>query len=225
MADKIVFVGFIADVLWPSSLWALRPISTNDAYVVDVGVIELEIGVDFVCGNDDETKHALCSCVTTGLSDRLDLGVAVNHETIKNSEETRQGLDESELGLKYALIKDIFSITYIFSPGNHGYGLNGIFTKGLGHLTRHLNLGYVRTDVEGEEGTTTWGGALEIPLARKTILVPELTAESKSTVIWKGLVGAYFPITETLTIDIGLEKEISRRSSGARLTFGLTRTF
>ena len=103
--------------------------------------------------------------------------------------------------------------------------MNGIFTKGIGRLTGHLNLGYIATGVEGEKGTTTWGGALEIPLARKIILVNEIFAESRSTIIWQGLAGVYFPVNETLAVDIGLGKEIKKHSSGVRLTFGLTQAF
>jgi len=138
--------------------YGARPVATDDAGTVAAGGYELETGCDFWSDwaeADIGFKH--------GLSQRMDIGIGFGI-IITPEEPERFGL--LEIGLKFALIPDLFAISVASEFGTSSYSLNGVITRTFGPLELDLNLGYAATGMSNEEGTITYAGALILGLDR-----------------------------------------------------------
>ena len=73
---------------------------------------------------------------------------------------------------------------------------------------------------------TSLGGAIEYPVLKRLILVGEVTAEASSTIVWEMLIGAYLPVSESLMIDFGVGRGLSKENNSMlKGTLGLTYAF
>ena len=202
--------------------WACRPLATDDCGTVEVDAIEMEIGVDWV-DNGNERNSAVNVTLTTGLTKRLDFAVAIPYEINESGE---QGLSSAELGMKFVLVRNFISFTFGYILGSPGYTINSILSKSIGLTTIHFNLGFTSTGDVKEAVITSLGGAIEYPVLKRLILVGEVTAEASSTIVWEMLIGAYLPVSESLMIDFGVGRGLSKENNSMlKGTLGLTYAF
>ncbi len=213
-------------ILVGQPVWACRPLITDDCGTVEIDAIEMELGIDRV-DNGNERNSAISTTLTTGLTKRLDFAVTMPYEINENGQEQKeQGLGSTELGLKLVMVRELVSFTFGYIIGSSEYTMNSIFSKGIGPTTIHLNLGYTATGNVKEAGTASWAGGIEYSVMRRFTLVGEIVAEASSTAVWEALLGAYLPVSESLTVDIGLGRGLSKENDSIlKSTIGLTYAF
>ena len=189
----VIVVCFIVCV---TELYGARPFATDDAGTVEQGVHELEFGCDF--WSEDAViglgfKH--------GLTERMDLGVGFAY-IIEPDEEN--GFEGAELGVKFALIPNLFSASLTSTFGDAAYTLNGIVTRNLGPLEIDGNLGYEATGISGEEGTIIYALAV-IFNAEQFAFGVEGAGDKDGLRSW--LMGGRYAILEGFAVDAGISGE------------------
>jgi hypothetical protein len=182
-----------SQLLCLSGLYGARPFATDDAGTVELGVHELECGIDF--WSEDAVfglgfKH--------GLTERMDLGVGVSYVI---APEESNGFEIAELGVKFALIPDVFSASLTGSFGDAAYTLNGIITQGVGPLEVDGNFGYEATGISGEEGTIIYALAV-IFNAESFAFGVEGAGDEDGLQSW--LVGGRYSLLDGLALDAGI---------------------
>jgi hypothetical protein len=178
-------------VLLAGSAQAGRPLGTDDAYPVEPGDIEIEVGADY---HDGEDMHHVDfpASLTFGLLDRLEVGVGFGGQLENRKEvvgrDTVTGIGDLEIGLKahvldadVALVDQAIALAVKFPTANEDKGLGSgeldydltwIASRSItDRLNAHVNLGY------------TWFG--------------DTRSEDFSDVIHGGVAAGYL-LTETL---------------------------
>ncbi len=228
---------------FPAGAYAARPLSTEDAGVVDTGHAEAEVGFEYVKQADEEMN---LSCVLKyGLVNNVDAGVEVPYHFIDvKAGDDVDGLGDVSVCAKYHLWDEgdtapaaavVFTLKTATGDEDDGlgsgeldYGLNTALTKGLGSVTAHANAGY--TFVGGGEDVFSYGLAMEYPLSETVNIVGELTGETAFDGDFdenpcQGLVGLNWALGETVTLDVGVGFPISDASPDLTVTTGLTAAF
>ncbi len=222
-------VNILGILLFASPCFAARPLSTDDAGTVDRETFETEVGHDFAKYQDAGESQLIGVSLKHGLTEKFDFCVGVPYEI-----EPEEGLGGTEVGVKFALLKEKenvpgASLTFSSGFGASEYALNGILTRGIWQLVVHLNLGYEATGEVGEKGVTTYSGAIELPLGEKLVLVGEIVGEADAYSDTKdpleGLLGGNLGVLEALSFDLGVGIGFNDVSSEWRTTAGLTYGF
>lgn len=222
---SILFFGF------SKFLFAGRPLTTDDAYTVEKGKFELEIGYDII-ENDDRTKNQeIGFSLKAGLTSWMDLGISTSFIYKENDEKLNEW-QNMEIGAKFLILKNneklpkiAFTISGVPNPdeGDKRYSINSILSKEFGKTTFHLNLGtYSLKTSEKNENFLTYCCALEYSLNEKMNLCGEIVGENNEENPLEILLGANFPLNENLTIDFGFSFGLNDDSSNWRVTTGLT---
>lgn len=232
-------------MIFPQLSFTARPLSTNDAGTVEKGAFEIEHGIEYVNGFDNETTMSLV--ITRGLLNNLDLGVEVPYKFIDSKEaENENGFSDISICTKLNILsaKEILpdaSLNFNYKSdsandekglgtGKPEYSLNAIFSKSLEQIALHLNIGYsFKEDFADEDNkdTLTYGLALEYPLNDKFNLVGEISGD---TVLKRkfhdnacsALLGLNYALSDNLTLDLGAKTEISHADPDFTITCGIT---
>lgn len=218
LTTGIIFMMLV--FVFGKPIFAVRPLSTDDAWTVDEGSFELEIGYDFV-KSDESSESEICVQLKHGLTKRMDVGFAIPYGI-----QPECGLTAAECVLKFMVVeaKEIFpafSLTFSHSLGSIEYQINGILTKELNPFTFHFNLGYEASGEIGVRGKTFYSAACEYQIIERLKLMGEILGKEGEP--WEALIGGSWQIFEPLAIDLGFGKDLS--SPKLKLTFGLTYGF
>ncbi len=225
--------------------FAGRPLSTDDSGTVDKGSFEVEYGIEYVNGTDNETNLSLV--ITRGLCDNLDLGVEIPYAFIDSKTASdSDGFSDINISTKLNLIKDkkvMPDVSLSFAcktdsgndsknlgTGKSDYSLNGIFSKVFESFAIHFNTGYsFKEDFKDEdnEDVFTYGLALEYALGEKANLVAEVTGETALARQFNdnscsALCGVNYSLKDNVTLDFGLGTEISKADPDFKVTSGIT---
>lgn len=176
-----------------SWLYGARPFTTDDAGTVAQGIHELELGGDFW-----SEEAALGLGFKHGLTERMDLGVGIGH-TLAPEEDI--GFGNAELGVKFAIIPDLFAFSVIGSFGREAYFLNGIITRSLGPVEIDANFGYETAFTTGEDDTVIYALAA-ILNAGSFAFGAEGAGDKDGLHSW--LVGGRYTLLEGIAVDAGI---------------------
>jgi hypothetical protein len=172
--------------------FAARPFVTDDSGTVEAGTFELETAWDYW-----KARAAASLSFKHGVTERMDIGVGIGYVSAPQEE---RAFDTADLGLKFALIPDLFSASFSAGFASQTYSLNAILSKSFGPLTCDANLGYEAiTDTDDAE--LTFGLAGVYNHGRLGVGV-EIGGTHEGLSWWQ--VGARFQIREWLQIDAGL---------------------
>ena len=189
---KTIYVVTLV-VCFASVLYGARPFATDDAGIVQSGMYELESGVVFLSDN-----AALELSFKHGLTERMDIGLAVGY--VIEPEESN-GFQAAELGVKFALVPDVFAASLAGSFGDASYVLNGIVTQHFGMLEIDGNLGYEATGVPGEEGSVVYGASVIVTID-PFAFGAEGQGDEDGVQSW--LVGGRYAVLEGFFVDGGI---------------------
>ena len=244
----ILLVTLCLSFIFVSLSFAARPLSTDDAGVVDKGHFEVEAGLEYT--NQLDKELALSLVVKTGIFDNLDLGIEVPYKFIDFGQDAKtDGFDDVKVVSKINLIteKDVLpaiSVSFSFKTdsgnddkslgtGKQEYAINTILSKSLDELILHFNFGYVIKENLPEQNlrdVLTYSIAVEYPLDEKLNFVAEISGENERRNDFddnpmSGLSGFNYSISENIVYDLGLGFEISEASPDFKVTTGLTFSF
>lgn len=221
-------IGFVFLLLFvPIMVFGGRPLSTDDAGVVDMGSYEVELEYDFLNDNDDVESRCLGLSIKHGMTGRMDIGIGIPYDI-----EPDDGLGSVELAMKLALFSlKSLAVSFVlnYAPGASEYTAIGILTVEAGPVAAHINLGYTAVpDSEEESGLTAYAVALEYPFSDKITLVSEITGELEAGAgegAAEALLGVSFQAFDAMSLDFGIGGGLNEESSEIKFTLGLTYGF
>jgi len=241
-------VFILLQLLPSSSVFAARPLTTDDTGTVEKGTFQLEAGFDTSRQDNHDREISLSLTLTYGLFERMDVGIGSSYLFVRSKKgENEDGLGDTELKVKYRLFneKDLlpaFAITGTLKiptasdskglgSGKTDFGINTIFTKNLSkRWVLHLNSGYTFIGEHGERNESNYSAAAQFILSDQWALVGEVIGVNnfngrKGDDPISGLVGAYYLINDNIIGDGGLELGMNKAAPDFRFTTGLTLLF
>ena len=216
------------------SLWAARPLSTDDAGTVEREKYETEISFAFSQYRPEGACHSPGIALKHGLTDHMDLGLGFSYFTDKDADgnSVAWGMSPLEVGFKLALLKEMptlpdISLSAGFEKGNNCYGLNLILSREYGNLGLHYNLGYNASGEAMVKGSIATSLAAEYTFMEKFRICGEMNSEildDRSEVLENsGLIGGSVDFSP-LTWDLGVRIH-DQRGPKATITTGITAGF
>ena len=93
--------------LFPSSVFAARPLTTDDAWTVEKGKFQLETGFDFARQENHDRELSPSMTLTYGLFERMDMGIGSGYLFVHPAEGKKEnGFADTELKIKYRLMDE-----------------------------------------------------------------------------------------------------------------------
>lgn len=231
-----------------SSAFAARPLTTDDAWTVEKGEFQLEIGFDAVHEHNHDREYVPSLILTYGLLDRMDLGLGSGYIFSHPREDRREnGIADTELRLKYRWIDEkdwrpafatigilkfpTASESKSLGSGKTDFGINMAVTKDLSKtLVLNLNLGYTFVGEKGANGEFNCSMAAQFVLTNKWALVGEIVVLNNLNGRHRddsvsGLIGTYYLITDKIIWDAGVGLGLNKAAPDFRVTTGFTLLF
>jgi hypothetical protein len=191
---------------------AARPFTVDDAGTVESGIFELEAACDYWKNSAVATiglKH--------GITERMDLGIGIGYIPAPSDEKKFTGAD---VGLKFALIPDLFSVSFGATFGEPAYNITAIMSKSFGSVNIDLNLGY-EAEASVKDADLFYGAAIVYEFKRLGAGV-EFSGTEEKIDWWQ--IGARFAITDWMKFDAGIGGDFNQNPS-LTATTGLWFTF
>jgi len=187
-------------LLSAAAAFAARPLATDDAGTVEPGKFETEAAFEHCQHRPDGTCQSPGIQLKHGLTDKMDIGVAVGHGTDKDADGNTVGWGMTPLavGLKAALLREHktlpdLSVSAGFETGASGWSVNGIASKEISGIGLHVNAGYNGAGEAMVRGSYGFGLAVEYTILDKIRFCAELNSElsddGKEVIGNSGLVG------------------------------------
>lgn len=214
--SKILIVGILTTLIFywttTSLLFAARPLSTDDAETVNQAKSELEVGFE-TCKKSDEPRECTCGLsFTHGITEKMDIGFSFPYFI---EPPVSEKIGPCSLGVKFNIVKDIFSFTITNELGSSAFTIIAIFSHNLSPIAFHLNLGYERPGKTDIEGTIIYSTAFEKSF-RKLEIVGEVLGDKIG--LQNYLFGLRYNLIDNFAVDIGYGNGF--RKLDEKVTFG-----
>jgi hypothetical protein len=216
--------------LFLSSVFAARPLTTDDAGTVEKGKFQFETGFDFTRQDNHDREISPSLTISYGLLEKMDTGIGNGYLIVRPKEgENEKGLGDTELKLKYRLLDErgwmpSFAVTGNLKiptaseskglgSGKTDFGINTIVTKNLSkRWVIHLNFGYTFLGEHEVNDEFNYSAAAQFILSDKWALVGEIVGVNnfngrKGDDLISGLLGTYYLISENVVWDAGVERD------------------
>jgi hypothetical protein len=243
----VLLIPLMQIVYLPPS-FAGRPLTTDDAWTVEKGKFQLELGLDATRQDNRDREYNPSITMSYGLSEKTDLGVGSGYLFTQPEEgEKENGLADTEAKLKYRWMDEkewtpalataaklkipTASETKGLGSGKPDFGINMIATKNLSkRLVLHLNVGYTFIGDGESNKELNYSLAAQYALTDRWALVGEFFGTNNLNGMtgddpFSGLLGTYYLITESLIWDMGIETGMNNAAPDYRLTTGITLLF
>jgi cobalt/nickel transport protein len=231
-----------------SPAFALRPLTTDDAYTVEKGTFQLEAGFDATRQDNHDREYYPSLTLTYGLLEQLDLALGSGYLFFDPKEGKREnGFGDTELKLKYRPVDEkgwipslaVSGILKIptasdskgLGSGQTDFGINAIATKKFGERWLfHLNLGYTFIGEDGVDNEMNYSLGAQFIFTDKWAFVGEVGRINNlngrhGDDPFSGLFGTYYSINENLILDAGVEIGMNKAAPDFRATAGFTWLF
>jgi cobalt/nickel transport protein len=242
-----IFCSFFIS-LSSTTTYAARPLATDDAWTVEKGEFQLEVGFDALRQDNHDREYSPSLTLTYGVLEKMDLGIGSGYVFSHPTEGEREnGIADTEIKLKYRWIDEknwrpAFTVSGILKiptaseskglgSGQTDFGINAILTKTLTKKCAiHLNLGYTLIGEDHVNNELNYSMAAQFLLTGKWALVGEIVGVNNlngrhGDDPFSGLLGTYYSITDKIIWDAGLEIGMNKAAPDFRLTTGLTWLF
>jgi hypothetical protein len=195
---KALFAA-VSFVIWIQFLFlclpyahAGRPLTTDDAWTVEKGVFQLEMGLDVARQDNHDKEYTPSLTLAYGLLDRMDLGIGIGYLFVRPEEgDNESGFGDTQLKLKYRLVDEkewLPALTVAgklkiptasdkkgLGTGEADFGINAIATKNITkRLVLHANLGYTFIGEDGANNEMNYSLGSQFVLTDKWSLVGEI---------------------------------------------------
>jgi hypothetical protein len=235
-------------LLFTSSTFAARPLTTEDTGTVEKGAFQLETGFDFARQENYDKEFASSMTLTYGLLSRMDMGIASGYLFVDPAEGKKEnGFADTEVKVKYRLMDEkgrlpsfavmgkvkipTASESKGLGSGKTDFSIITIFQKNLSkRLTLYLNLGYTFIGEHRANDEFNYSLAGQFVLSDKWALVGEIVGVNnfngrKGDDPLSGLLGIQYLITEGIVWDAGVGIGMSKAAPDYRITTGFTLLF
>ncbi len=236
-------------LVFTSSTFAARPLTTDDAYTVKKGEFQVEAGFDFARQDNHDREYSPSLTLTYGLFERMDIGIGSAYLFIDPSKGTEvNGFGNTPLKVKYrfldqqdwipsfavsgTLITPTASKSKGLGSGKVDFNINTIFTWSISKRWQlYTNLGCTFTGENHVNNELNYSIAGQFLLSDKLALVGEITGVNnfngnKRDDPISGLVGIqYTLIPDILVLDAGVAAGMNKAAPDFRITTGFTLFF
>jgi hypothetical protein len=243
----IVVLPFLL-LLFPSSIFAARPLTTDDTWTVEKGKFQLETGLDVTRQDNHDRQTSPSLTLSYGLLEKMDMGIGSAYLFVHPKDgENENGLGDTELKLKYRLLDEkdripAFAISGKLKiptaskskglgTGKADFGITSIATKSLSkRVVLHLNLGYTFIGEHRANNGMNYSGAIQLILSDRWALVGEIVGVNhfngyRGDDPFSCLLGTQYLITESIVWDAGVEIGMNKAAPDFRITTGSTLLF
>jgi hypothetical protein len=251
---KIRFFCSIASIFAVLALsatcFAYRPFITEDAGVAGKGVVQLEASWDYMNWKGGDVDNAFLLVPIYGVTERLEMSLEIpyllhNPDTGRNVD----GIGDMNVVGKYLIFeeKDMWpafafkgAIKTDSGPSSKGlgtgdldYSLVAVASKTLGPFTLHTMFGYTFVGDDGDPDIRDmylYGFAADYAMTETFHLVSEIAGNrnpdrTAGNDPITGLIGAYYKISEKVTVDGGMRFGFNDAAPQFNSTLGVTLTF
>lgn len=187
----LISILFFLLPLTPSTPFAARPLSTEDAGTVDRGTFELELAFDYLRGEERDKYYFPSAQLKYGPLERMEIGASLGYIFRDVPEGNRvDGWSDLYTYLKYRIWEEgeyypAFTLKPLIKfptaswkndlgSGKTDYALGAIFSKSISDLKLHFDAFYFFIGEEGEMDILSTGLALEYEFAKGWTAVGEL---------------------------------------------------
>jgi len=242
---RLCMVLFSLLFLFTSYALAARPLTTDDAYTVEKGKVQVETGFDFARQDNHDREFSPSVTLTYGLLERMDVEVGSAYLFVNPAEgEKENGLGDTALKIKYRLVdqKDwvpSFAISGTLKiptaseskglgSGKTDININTVFTWNVSKKWQlHVNLGYTFIGESRAKDEFNYSLAGQFAVSDKWALVGEVVGVNnfngrKRDDPLSGLLGIQHTFSDTLVWDAGVGIGMNKAAPDFRLTTGLT---
>lgn len=231
----------LAIALVASTAWGARPLDTEDADVLALGQVELELG-GMLSLDSAERIWAARGALNFGVLPRLELGIQSSALVLDpDGESARGGLGDTQLNLKYRPFVDtgpwpaVLGSVFVRLPtGDEDRGLGQsdvdvgallVLAQRMGPVTLTGNAGYVFVVEDRDHDLWLLSLSLEYRASASLTLVGEVVSalsahhEPDRALLRTGLV---YAISPRITLDAAVAAGVTRGSPDLIFTTGLT---
>jgi hypothetical protein len=244
-----ILTAFIT--LTASSVYAGRPLSTEDAGVLEEGDIEIECGFEYTKADNTDDNYQFLVVSSYGVHEKVQIGWEMPFDILRPDQGAdEEGLSDITLFGKLLIIKEnrgtpevTLKPTLKFAngdedkglgSGDEDYGVLMAVSKTLEPFTLHGNIGYTVTGDDWDdtlEDIVTYGVACEYPITDSLVAVGEFFGEvdedfdSESNTS-NPSVGLTYVINDRLIYDLGYKATINQHDkTDHSLVTGITASF
>ncbi len=256
---NVVLRAFIigAVLLLPVSAWAALPLITDDTETQGRGKFQIEIGGEYDRERESggpasvtETDYIITSTLTYGMSDHVDIFVAVPYlwsaVSVEESTTRVNSISDTALGVKWRIhekeglsfaVKPVATVPTgndkkVLGTGKVGYGAYFIVTKETDPWEMHVNLGYLRNENRIDERQDIWhaslAGAYEIKKSLKACadIGIETNRDRTSEIEPRYMLGGIiYEMREDFELSFGVKAGLNRPETDWALLPGVTYRF
>ena len=225
----------------PGTVFAGRPLDTEDTGTVEPGKAELELSGDFAKNPEDRfwfAKSVLSFGLLPKLEGRLESGLLFFEP---EGEKGRGGIGDSLLGFKYRLLDEVEtlpavlgSLTVRLPTGDGGrqlgsadvdVGLLAVASKAFGPVTLTWNGGYTFVTRDRDLDFWTLAASVEYCATKAWSLVGEIVSglgsgSAADTAVLRA--GTTYSITDRIRADAAIGSGVTRESPDLLITIGVT---
>ena len=196
---------------------AARPLATEDAGIVPQNGVEIELGHDMTRESSLGTCHYAGAVVKTGISERMDLGMAIPVDISSSPAWGNINVCAKLLLAKNAAAGLPLVSRFGFCPGTGDYGTTLVSGFVAGPWTFHGNAG-VTVAAADETGEALASGAVEFGLGTLSLVAEILHAGGTTEILG----GVRWNAFKDIDLDAGLGTGLSDNSASLRTAAGLT---
>lgn len=249
--SHILRLIFIAYCLLPVSVYAARPLATEDAVVAGKGITQFEAALDYTKIKDVGEGTSLLLSPIHGVTEETEFSLRVPYILGRPESPSKvEGWGDVSFIMKHMLVEENKNIPAALlrmtiklptgdeekdlGTGDTNIGFLGAITKNIGSSTIHLNLGYTfvgdQKDEPNDKNELNYGIAGEYGVGKKTRVVGEIyrlydidykAEETKR----RALIGLTYRLDDTFTMDIAAKRGLEDASDEYGLIMGMTVTF
>ncbi|MFC1589870.1 transporter [Candidatus Omnitrophota bacterium] len=218
----LIFYTFVTH----TTAYAVRPLSTEDATVIDKGSLEVEGGFEWTRLENRDDNYSFVLVPNYGLLEHVQICCEIPFDIIRPEDDSDQeGLGDIGVASKILILQEteripsvVFKSIVKLSTGDEDKGLGSgdedvtlilAATKSIGKVTLHSNIGYSFVGKEADDSLKDcmlYGVAFEYPVGSELSIVGEVYGESESgfnkdSHVISPLVGLRYQLTENITFD------------------------
>ena len=239
---------FLSLSFYTPSLYAARPLTTDDAWTVERGKFQVETGFDFLREDNHDRGFNPSLILTYGVLERMDFGIGGGYLFVHPQRGEREsGMGDTEVKLKYRLLDEkdgrpalafagilkvpTASESRGLGSGKVDFTFNSILTKSLTkRMALHFNLGYTFIGEGKAANELNYSLACQFILTEKWALVGEIVGINnfngrKQDDPFSGLIGTTYQLIDNWVWDAGVEIGMNRAAPDFRVTTGFTLLF
>jgi hypothetical protein len=230
-----------------SFVYAIRPLYTEDCWVVTKGKVAIESGVLLFSRRDNTGFKEIATSLKYGLTNNVDVSLDLPYFSVGSYSENYDGLSDGTFKLKFNPYNNggcegvSFLLGYMVNTADpsdpalnsnqHDITTMLIYSNSAGEVNYHLNFGYTFDDNPARsdaEDFIIYNASIIRPLNDIVSVMAEMQYNKNTltgTIVHEIAAGFNYAFTDNLILDAAIGCGLTEDSSSSNLAFGATFLF